>query len=103
MSKPPGPKPRERQIIQSYVWALNAPKDNAGKRMSVLERVGPYEVRLIEPLDIALAEAFPFWLELYDVLKQISVDSHGGWDIEEAAAAADHMVELARQLMSQDD
>jgi hypothetical protein len=103
MSKPPGPKARERQIIQSYVWALNAPKDHDGRRLSVLERVGPYEVRLIEPPDVALAEAFPFWIELYDALKQVSVDSHGGWDIEEAAAAADHLVELARQLMSEGD
>jgi hypothetical protein len=81
-------KLREKQIIQSYVWVLRAPKNTQGVRTSALARHGVFEVRLIEPSDMARGDVQPFWIELYDHDNRTTVDSHGGADIEEAAEAA---------------
>jgi hypothetical protein len=91
----PAGKVREKQIIQSYVWVLRAPKNIDGVRTSALARHGAYEVRLIEPSDMPCGDLQPFWIELYDHDRKIAVDSFGSADVEEAAKAAEALIARA--------
>jgi hypothetical protein len=88
-------KLRETQIIQSYVWVLRAPRNCDGMRTSALARHGVYEVRLIEPSDMATGDIQPFWIELYDHDNRTALDSYGGADLEEAAMAAEALIARA--------
>ena len=93
-------KLREKQIVQSYVWVLRAPKNTDGVRTSPLARHGAFEVRLIEPSDMPCADLQPFWIELYDHDNRKTIDSYGGPDLEEAAKAAEALISRAIALNS---
>jgi hypothetical protein len=88
----------ERLLVRSYVWVLNAPRMPDGQKVASLSRHGFYEVRLIEPSDMLQRDCLPFWVELFDNREGVSIDSHAGDDIEEAAAAVKHLIAQAELL-----
>jgi hypothetical protein len=93
----------ERLIVQSYVWVLRAPRTADGQRVASLSRHGLYEVRLLEPSEMAQYNDLPFWVELFDSKQSISVDSYAGDDIEETAAAVQHLISRAKILDQDSD
>jgi hypothetical protein len=88
----------ERLIVQSYVWVLRAPKAADGQKVASLSRHGLYEVRLLEPSEMTQDNDLPFWVELFDKEQNLSVDSYAGDDIEETAAAVQHLISRAELL-----
>jgi hypothetical protein len=91
-------KTLEQQIVRSYIWLLRAPENIDGLRVSVLSRHGEYDVRLVEPLQMKRSDILPFWIELYDRTRKVSLDSYGGDDIEQAAAMAEVLIVKAEVL-----
>jgi len=98
MPNPQSGKHLERLIVQSYVWVLRAPRTANGQKVASLSRHGLYEVRLLEPSDMAQYNDLPFWVELFDSKQNLSIDSYAGDDIEEAAAAVQHLISHAEIL-----
>ena len=88
----------ERLIVQSYVWVLRARRTADGQKVASLSRHGLYEVRLLEPSEMAQYNDLPFWVELFDSKRSVSVDSYAGDDIEETAAAVQHLISRAEIL-----
>ena len=88
----------ERLIVRSYVWVLRAPRTIDGQKVASLSRHGLYEVRLLEPSELAQANDLPFWVELFDVEQNLSIDSYAGDDIEETAVAVQHLISRAKLL-----
>jgi hypothetical protein len=88
----------ELLIVRSYVWALRAPRTIDGQKVASLSRHGLYEVRLLEPSDMAEDNDLPFWVELFDNGRNLCVDNYAGDDIEEAAAAVQHLISQAEVL-----
>jgi hypothetical protein len=91
-------KSLELRILQSYVLVLRAKRNADGYRVSSLERHGVYEVRLIDPPQMAHIDTIPFWLELFDHNARLTLDSGGGYDLEAAAIAADAFISRAKLL-----
>lgn len=91
-------KSLELKILQSYVLVLRVQKNVHGNRVCTLERHGAYEVRLIDPPQIARVDTIPFWIELFDHNASLTLDSYGGHDLEAAAIAADALISRARML-----
>jgi hypothetical protein len=88
----------ERRIAQAYVWALRAPRTVDGQKVVSLSRHGQFEVRLMEPSELPQSYKTPFWIELFDSGKSLSIDSYGGDDLEEAAGAAQELIAQAKTL-----
>jgi hypothetical protein len=84
--------------MRSYIWLLRAPENVNGQRFALLAHRGPYEVRLLEPLQMRQIDDLPFWMELYDRSRNTSIDSYHGDDIEQATLAADALILQAEQL-----
>lgn len=88
----------EPRIVRSYVRALRAPRIINGQNVVSLSRHGKYEVRLIEPTGMPPGDMTPFWIELFDSSKNLSIDSYAGDDLEEAASAAQDLILQAEML-----
>jgi hypothetical protein len=88
----------ERRIVQSYVWVLRAPRAIDGQKVASLSRHGLYEVRLLEPSEMAQHNDLPFWVELFDNKRNRRLDSYAGDDIEETAAVVGHLISQAELL-----
>jgi hypothetical protein len=88
----------ELLIVRSYEWALRAPRTIDGQKVASLSRHGLYEVRLLEPSEMAEDNDLPFWVELFDNQRKLSIDNYAGDDIEETAAAVQHLISQAELL-----
>ncbi len=62
-----------------------------------LARFGSFEVRLIQPVSVPLANETRFWMELFDHDRQLSLDSVGNLVLEDAATAAETFIARARK------
>jgi hypothetical protein len=62
-----------------------------------LARFGSFEVRLIQPVNVPLANEARFWMELFDHDRQLSLDSVGNLVLEDAAATAEDFIACARK------
>jgi hypothetical protein len=88
----------ELLIVRSYVWVLRAPRTIDGQKLVPLSRHGRYEVRLLEPSELAQDDDLPFWVELFDNQRNLCIDNYAGDDIEETAAAVQHLIFQAERL-----
>jgi len=88
----------ELLIVRSYVWVLRAPRTMDGQKFAPLSRHGRYEVRLLEPSELAHDNDMPFWVELFDNQRNLCIDNYAGDDIEETAAAVQHLISQAERL-----
>jgi hypothetical protein len=88
----------ELLIVRSYVWVLRAPRTIDGQKFAALSRHGRYEVRLLEPSELAHDNGLPFWVELFDNQRNLCIDNYAGDDIEETAAAVQHVISQAERL-----
>jgi hypothetical protein len=94
----PRAKSLERQIIQSYIWVLRAPPDEAGCKTRTLARHGAYEVRLVEPSQMPEGDIISFWIELFDHKRRVTLNSYGSDDLEQAAVTAAQLIAEAEKL-----
>ena len=86
----------ETRLARAHVMLLVIPKDEHDSKSAPLVRYGAYEVRLVELPSVS--NAFVFWIELFDHNRQVSIDSKGANDFEEALATAEQLVSRAEAL-----
>jgi hypothetical protein len=88
----------EAQLIetQARFQRLSSGGDVSGT--ATLVRLGPFEVRLLQPLSVPSAGPARFWLELFDHDRQFSIDSVGDCDIANAMIVADEFIDRATKL-----
>jgi hypothetical protein len=79
------------RVTQAYIALIGIPGSSfAPKTVSVL-RVGEYEVRMFNGLPIQAGDA-PLWIELFDHVAQMSLDSCSFREIDEAVTAFEEFV-----------
>lgn len=91
---------REARLIQAHVCLQILPRETHDCRLVLLCQHGAYEVRLVEPATDP-TKSFMFWIELFDRSHQISIDSCGVDDLEEASTIADAFTLRAKELSSE--
>jgi hypothetical protein len=88
----------EARLIRAYLALFLIPWQD-GARSVRLARFGAYEVRLVEfEHDCLSGEGFPLWLELFAHDIQMSIDSRGCDEFDEAVGAADELIAKASEL-----
>ena len=86
----------EMRIFRLYVWDLMAQGFSDGCRAALLARYGAFEVRLVELLQDWQDDSIPFWIELFDHGSATTIDSYGGYDLEDVAAGAEALILQAK-------
>ena len=97
MMPPPNRKFSELRISQAYLKLLSIPESADGARTVSLERIGNHEIRMFESAASDSTEGPLFWMELFNLDRQASVDSCSCDGIEEAAIAFEGFVAQARE------
>jgi hypothetical protein len=87
----------ELRISQASVRLMGLPENPLGSRMISLERIGSYEIRMVEVAQDDVANASLFWMELFDRGRQSSIDSCGCHEIEAAVAAYEDFIAQAKR------
>jgi hypothetical protein len=82
----------ESRIVSAYHLLECAPGSDGSERFVVIERVGDYEIRLVDAWALLPDEKIPFWIELYDGATDTSLDSFTSPDVKKTAAAAEAMI-----------
>lgn len=88
----------ELRVTRAYIRLFLVPEGKNGERTVSLARIGGYEVRLVEIAQTDAADVPPLWLELYSHDARLVVDSCSCHELEEAVAAADHLISQAKRL-----
>jgi hypothetical protein len=88
----------ETRLIRAYLNLFLAPRAEDGSKMVSLNRVGCYDVRLVEFVDDLLADPFQLWIELYSHETESTLDSFGCDDFEAAVRVADEFIAQASRL-----
>jgi len=88
----------ESRIVSAYHLLECAPGSDGSERFVVIERVGDYEIRLVDAWALLPDEKIPFWIELYDGATDTSLDSFTSPDVKKTAAAAEAMTAAAQRL-----
>jgi len=86
------------RLNNAYVGLALVPECSDGSKTITLKRYGDHEVRLIDFSRGRSSTDCLFWLELYCHTTRSSLDSCRCDDLEDAEAAADHLVSRAKQL-----
>jgi hypothetical protein len=82
----------------AYSRLLSTSIDPETERTAVIERHGPYEVRFTVSLKEQKAEAYWFWIELFDHQTQMSLDGFGADNLKRLSHAAADFIADAEQL-----
>jgi hypothetical protein len=64
-------------------------------RVVTLMHVGPFEVRVVQPLSAPPIKAVVFWIELFDHDRQLSIDSIGDCALDDAVIATEDFIARA--------
>ncbi|WP_262271495.1 hypothetical protein [Microvirga yunnanensis] len=78
----------EQVIIRAYIRLVSQDVDTDNSRPIVV-RIGPLDVHLsdIRPKDVAFGLP-PFWIEVFDGVRQASIDSIGFLELDDAELAS---------------
>jgi len=85
-------------LNNAYVGLALVPEYSDGSKTVTLKRFGDYEVRLIDFSQGRSTADCLFWLELYCHTSRMSLDSCRCDDLDDAEAAADHLISHAKEL-----
>lgn len=85
-------------LNNAYVGLALMPQSGDGSKTVTLKRYGDYEVRLVDFSQRSSTADCLFWLELYCHVTRLSLDSCRCDDLDDAEAAAEHLVARAKQL-----
>ncbi len=88
----------ESRILSAYGLLESALGNDTCERVVVIERVGCYEIRLVDPWALLPDEKIPFWIELNDTTTETSLDSFTSPDVKKTVAAAEQFISAARRL-----
>jgi hypothetical protein len=93
----------EAQLIQAHVKLQLVTRGEDDSRTATLLRLGPYEVRLVEPSPTGPSSGFLFWIELFDHHQRMSIDSVGCYVLEDAVIATEHLIARAKEQCEDPD
>jgi hypothetical protein len=88
----------ESRVAAAYIQLALSGAGQDGARSVRIARVGRLDLRLVEPAAPASADDPLFWLELYDNDAEAAIDSCGCDDLQDAAKAAERLIDQARIL-----
>jgi hypothetical protein len=91
-------KPLKERFADALTQLQASSKEEHGSQSAPLAHYGPYEVRLYRPTSAATQNEFIFWIELFDHSSQISIDSSGTNNFDEALAIAEKFLSKAAAL-----
>jgi len=86
------------ELIRAHIELQITPTESPDVKFVPVVRHGAYEIRLFDSTHGPAANAFDFWLELFDHGQKISVDSGGTDDLETAVTIAEALVADAKEL-----
>jgi hypothetical protein len=86
------------KILRGYGKLLGIPHVAHGSRTVALERVGDCEITMFEVLGGGLPESPLFWLELFDLRVDSSLDSRGCHNMSDAVAAFEDFTSRTSRL-----
>ena len=86
------------RLVQARGELAVAPEDEHGSKAVTLARFSAYEVRLVQFRQMSAANAFAFWMELFDHNDGIAANGGGTNDFGEALAFAEELVSEAEEL-----
>jgi hypothetical protein len=86
------------KILRGYGRLLGIPHVAHGSRAVALERVGDCEISMFEALGAGLPDSPLFWMELFDLRVDASLDSRGCHTMSDAVAAFEDFASRARRL-----
>ena len=87
------------KILRGYGKLLGIPHIAHGSRTVALERVGDCEITMFETLGGGLPEGPLFWMELFDLRIDASLDSRGCHNMRDAVAAFEDFASRAGRLV----
>jgi hypothetical protein len=88
----------ETQLIEAHARLQLTRQGTVTSRTATLVRLGPFEVRLIQPLSMPPTSPIRFWIEIFDHDRQLSIDSVGNCVLEDAVIAAEDFIARATRL-----
>jgi hypothetical protein len=88
----------EAQLIRAHIELEITREDANGSKAVPIARYGACEVSLVEFSGNSLTNTFVFWIELFDHIQKVAIDSAGANDVEEAVTLAEELVSQAKQL-----
>jgi hypothetical protein len=91
----------ELRVTRAYIRLFLVPEDRYGARTVSLARIGNYEVRFVEMSKTDSTDKPPLWMELYAHDEHLVIDSCSFHELEEAVAAAEHLISRAECLNEQ--
>jgi len=86
------------KILRGYGKLLGIPHIAHGSRTVALERVGDCEISMFEALGAGLPDSPLFWMELFDLRVDSSLDSRGCHNMRDAVAAFEDFASQASRL-----
>jgi hypothetical protein len=88
----------EERLVRAHVQLEIISQDQHCFKAVALARHAAYEVRLVEFRQASSANAFAFWLELFDHNDRIAIDGGASNDLEEAVIFAEELIASAKEL-----
>jgi hypothetical protein len=88
----------ESLLKEAHAQLQLVPPRARASRAVTLVRFGPFEVRLVQPLNEPPTKTVVFWLELFDHDRQLSIDSIGDCTIDHAVIAVEDFIVRATKL-----
>jgi hypothetical protein len=88
----------EAKLIEAHAKIQAARGTEDVTTSVVLARLGAFEVQLIAVSYMLPASSGKYWIELFDHDRQLSIDSVGNCDLEDAVIAAEDFIARATRL-----
>ncbi len=98
MAKQVLPNDLESRVIRAHGLLKSTLGDETSEKFAVLERIGAYEIRLVDPWARFSGDGIPVWIELFDSTSTASVDSFTSSDLRKIVSAAETFISAAKRL-----
>ena len=85
-------------ISRGYGKLVGLPEDAPGGRIVLLDRIGNCEIRMFKTPETGTGDAPLFWIELFDLSAQSSLDSCRCYNFAYAVAVFEAFASQARSL-----
>jgi hypothetical protein len=92
-----GPDDTQHLLIAAYTRLIELPRRADGTGSTWITKLANWELRLLEVPLPGRADNCSLWVELFDLTVGRGIDSRGCHDLNEARAATDYFLALARR------
>ncbi len=92
-----GPDDTQHLLMAAYARLIELPRPADGTGSTWITKIANWELRLLEVPLPGRADNCSLWVELFDLTVGRGIDSRGCHDLNEARAATDYFLAVARQ------